>query len=304
MNLQPWMRPEHLAPGDTKSLHGDWSGLELHTIRSTDDSFFETAFGALWAEFGAAGEMEQATVIAERMKWNPSQMHDGAALLYAMQLITRDGEFVAVRDHTAILLANEPGAIVHLSHNLVAPAWRRSGIAGWLRALPVSTALEALAAAGHPLNAPITLVGEMEHFNPSNAATGIRLTAYEKAGYKMVDPELVDYWQPDFRDPQVIDQENGPKPIPLCLMLRRIDREHEEFISGGEARQSVNALYKMYGRGFRARDMKVVFETLKNYPPAHSHIPLVPPTSVQTSHPDEGRLLPPIQKWKTGFCAK
>ena len=277
MSLLPWMRPEHLAPGDTKSLQGDWSGLELHTIRSADDPFFETAFGALWAEFGAAGEMEQAGVIAERMKWHPSQMHDEAALLYAMQLITRNGEFVGVRDHTAILLENERGAIVHLSHNLVAPAWRRSGIAGWLRALPVSTALEALAAAGRQLDTPVTLVGEMEHFNPSNAATGIRLTAYEKAGYKMVDPELVDYWQPDFRDPRIIDQENGPQPIPLCLMLRRIGREHEEFVSGAEVRQSVNALYKMYGRGFRARDMQLVFETLKTYPPADAHIPLVPP---------------------------
>jgi GNAT superfamily N-acetyltransferase len=284
------MRPEHLAPGDTKSLQGDWSGLELHTIRSTVDSFFETAFGELWTEFGAAGEMEQSSVIAKRMKWHPSQMLDGAALLYAMQLITRNGEFVAVRDHTAILLANEPGAIVHLSHNLVAPAWRRSGIAGWLRALPVSTALEALAAAGRPLDAPVTLVGEMEHFNPSHAATGIRLAAYEKAGYKMVDPELVDYWQPDFRDPRIIDQEKGPQPIPLCLMLRLIGREHEEFVSGAEVRQCVNALYKMYGRGFRQQDMQAVLETIKNYPPPHTRIRLVPPTRAVKNHPKQARL--------------
>lgn len=285
MNLQPWMRPEHLAPGDTKSLQGDWSGLELHTIRSAADPFFKTAFGALWEEFGAAGEMEQEEVIAERMKWHPSQMHDEAALLYAMQLITRNGEFVAVRDHTAILLANEPGAIVHLSHNLVAPAWRRSGVAGWLRAMPVSTAREALAAAGRPPDAPITLVGEMEHFDPSRSATEIRLTAYEKAGYKMVDPALVDYRQPDFRDPRLIDQENGPQPIPLCLMLRRIGKEHEEFVSGAEVRQSVNALYKMYGRGFRKQDMQAVLETLKNYPQHHARIPLVPPTSAVKNLP-------------------
>jgi hypothetical protein len=251
----------------------------LHTIRSTADPFFEAAFGALWEEFAAAGEMEQAGVIAKRMKWHPSQMHDEAALLYAMQLITRNDEFVAVRDHTAILLENEPGAIVHLSHNLVASAWRRSGIAGWLRALPVSTAREALAAAGRPIDAPVTLVGEMEHFNPSNAATEIRLTAYEKAGYKMVSPELVDYLQPDFRDPRIIDQENGPQPIPLCLMLRRIGREQEEFVSGAEVCQVVNALYKMYGRSFRKQDMQAVFENLNNYPPPHTRIPLVPPTS-------------------------
>ena len=278
------MRPEHLAPGDTKSLQCNWSGLELHTIRSPKDPFFETAFGALWKEFCVAGEMEQAGVIAERMKWHPLEICDGAALLYAMQLITRNDEFVAVRDHTAILLANEPGAIVHLSHNLVAPAWRRSGIAGWLRALPVSTALEALEAAGRPLNAPITLVGEMEHFNPSNAATGIRLTDYKNAGYKMVAPELVDYRQPDFRDPRIIDQENGPQPIPLCLMLRRIGREHEEFVSGAEVRQSVNALYKMYGRGFQQRDMQAVLETLCYYPSPDARIPLVPPKRVVKNH--------------------
>lgn len=292
MNLQPWMRPEHLAPGDTKSLQGDWSGLELHTIRSTDDPFFETAFGALWEEFGAAGEMEQEGVITERMKWHPSQMHEGSALLYAMQLITRRGEFVAVRDHTVILLENEPGAIVHLSHNLVAPAWRRSGIAGWLRALPISTARETLAATGRPPNTPITLVGEMEHFNPESEATGIRLKAYEKAGYKMVDPALVDYRQPDFRDPQIIDQENGPQPIPLCLMLRRIGREHEEFVSGTEVRQSVNALYKMYGRGFRKQDMQAVHETLKNYPPPHARIPLIRPTSVLKNPKQAGDISP------------
>lgn len=284
MNLQPWMRPEHLAPGDLKSLQCDWSGLELHTIRSPKDPFFKIAFGALWEEFGEAGEMEQARVVAERMKWHPSEMRSGAALLYAMQLVTRNGEFVAVRDHTAILIEGAPGAVVHLSHNLVSPSWRRTGITGWLRALPVSTALEALALAGQPIEAPITLVGEMEHFNPKSAATGIRLTAYEKAGYKMVDPELVDYWQPDFRDPKVIDQENGPKPIPLFLMLRRIGREHEDFVSGAEVLHCVKALYKMYGQGFRECDMRVVLETLKSYPRPEAHIPLALPTRAVKEH--------------------
>lgn len=278
------MRPGHLAPGDTKSLQGDWSGMELHTIRSAEDPLFETAFSALWEEFGSAGEMEQATVIANRMKWHPSRTRDGAALLYAMQLVTRHGEFVAVRDHTAILLEGETGAVVHLSHNLVAPAWRRSGIAGWLRALPLATAHEALAAAGRAAGEPVSMVGEMEHFNSLHAATEIRLTAYEKAGYKMVDPAVIDYRQPDFRDLQTIDRENGPQPVPLCLMLRRIGREHEEFVSGAEVRRSVNALYKMYGRGFRKQDMRAVLETLENYPPPHALIPLLPPTQAVMNH--------------------
>jgi hypothetical protein len=68
-------------------------------------------------------------------------------------------------------------------------------------------------------------------------------------------------------------------------MLRRIGREHEEFVNGAEVRQSVNALYKMYGRGFRKQDMQAVLNTLKKYPPPHARIPLVPPTRAVKNHP-------------------
>ena len=53
MNLQPWMIPSDLAPGDAKSLARDWSDVELHRIESSDDPHFDTAFGALWSQFGA-----------------------------------------------------------------------------------------------------------------------------------------------------------------------------------------------------------------------------------------------------------
>jgi hypothetical protein len=95
----------------------------------------------------------------------------------------------------------------------------------------------------------------------------------------MVDPLLVGYHQQDFRDPRIIGRENGPKPVPRCLMLHRIGREREEFVSSAEVHQCVNAFYKMYGWGFRARDIQVVFETLKTYPSANTHIPLVLPIS-------------------------
>ena len=279
MNLQPWMIPEHLAPGDARSLEGDWADMELHRITSPEDPFFSQAFGALSAEFGDAGEMEQASVIARRMQWLPEQMINGASMQYALQLVTRRGEFVAVRDHTVIILESEPGAVVHLSHNLVAPDWRRSGIAGWMRALPVATAMDSIQTLRLPSASPVTLVGEMEHFDPTRSATLVRLTAYEKAGFKMVDPELVSYLQPDFRDPAEIDISSGPQPLPLTLMLRRIGREAEGFVSGAEILHNVKALYKMYASEFRSADMYQVYESLKNYPAAGARIPLKPPTA-------------------------
>ena len=49
MNLAPWMEPAHLAPGDAKSLQGDWTEFTLHHIRDTASAGFDMAFGALWS---------------------------------------------------------------------------------------------------------------------------------------------------------------------------------------------------------------------------------------------------------------
>ncbi len=272
------MIPAHLAPGDTKSLEGNWSEIELHRIEHAGDPFFEMAFGALWNEFGFKGEMEQAEVIADRLKWNLRQSINGASLRYALVLLTHRGEFVAVRDHTVILLEDQPGAVVHMSHNLVAREWRRSGIAGWSRALPVSTALECLAELKHPTDSSVTLVGEMEALDKSQPDTQVRLTAYEKAGFKMVDPSRVNYLQPDFRHPEEIDKTNGPIPVPLRLMLRRVGREVETSVSGAEVLHVVNALYRMYGVGFRNSDMQVVMDSVSAYPASSESIALLPPT--------------------------
>jgi len=278
MSLQEWMIPGDLAPGDKKSLERDWSGIELHRIESTTDQHFDTAFGALWAEFGSAGEIEQADVLAERLRWDSSIFINGCAMRYRMMLVTAGGQFAAVRDHTAIVLEHSPGAVVHLSHNLVGPAWRRSGIAGWLRALPVTTARSVLAAQNRPTNSPITLVGEMEHPDISKPGTQIRLKAYEKAGYRKVDPARVNYLQPDFRPPREIDLSSGPQPIPLTLVVRRVGREAEEFITGSEVRHIAASLYKMYGAAFRAQDMAAVEATLADYPGDDEKIRLVLPS--------------------------
>jgi len=279
MSLQPWMNPCDLAPGDQKCLQRDWSAVDLHRIGRTDDPHFDVAFGALWAEFGAIGEIEQADVLAFRMRWDPARIEAGCAMRYRMMLVTSGGRFAAVRDHTAIVLEGESGTVVHLSHNLVAPEWRRTGLAAWMRALPVTTARNALAAQRRSPDEPITLVGEMEHPDRLDPATLVRLTAYEKAGYKKVDPARVGYLQPDFRAHHEIDGTGGPQPIPLGLIVRRVGREAEDVISGAEVRRIAASLYKMYGAGFRTQDMEVVHKSLESYPPPEEPIRLIPPTT-------------------------
>lgn len=272
------MIPGDLAPGDCKCLERDWSDVELSRVESADDPGFDQAFGALWAEFGAKGEIEQASVLSKRLRWHGQLQDNGYGLRYRLMLVTSGGKFVAVRDHTSIVPKEEDAAYVHLSHNLVAPEWRRTGVAGWLRALPVQTARHGLAALKKPETSPITLIAEMEYPDPTVEATAIRLGAYEKAGYLKVDPSRIAYVQPDFGSPEQIDLAGGPKPLPLTLMVRRVGREADRQITGREVKAIVTALYKMYECTFRARDMAEVWKTLVDYPADGERIDLVQPT--------------------------
>lgn len=277
--LLPWMIPADLAPGDAKSAALDATGYELHRIRDPGNAEFGLAYGALWDEFGAHGEMETLDVITRRLRWNPATLTHGCALLYELLLVTRDGAFVGVRDHTAIVRPGFGLAVVHLSHNLVAPAFRRTGIAGWLRALPVQAARAALAAQGRDTPHPIALVAEMEPADPANAARTIRLTAYERAGYRKIDPTAIRYLQPDFRPPLEINATGGPAPLPLDLLVRLVGEETRATLPASAVRGITESLYRMYAVGFRPADMAPLWRHLETFPPGETPIPLVPPSA-------------------------
>ena len=237
----PGLTPQDLAPGDLRSASLDLARFSIAHIRSVDDPLFETAYALLWAEFGARHEMERRETLERRLALAPQ-------MRYELLLVQHAGRPAAVRDHTAIRAAH--GVVVHLSHNLVLPAWRRTGLAGWMRALPL------LAARELDPGAAVTLAAEMESPHGADPARSIRLQAYEKAGFRKVDPAALRYHQPDFRAPGEIDAAGGPRPLPLQLVLRRVGREAETSIPGRDLRSIVRALYEMYGRQFRAADLQ------------------------------------------------
>lgn len=267
----PPISPRDLAPGDGKSVSVDLAAFEFTRIRSVDDPLFAEAYERLWEEFGPKDELELRETLDQRFRLAP-------AMLYEMWIVRKDGELLAVRDHTAITTPDGTHAVVHLSHVLVALAARRTGLTGWLRALPIATARECLAQHGAASGAHITLVAEMEYPQPDDPARMIRLQAYEKAGFRKIDPGMVHYHQPDFRAPAVIDASGGARPLPFQLIVRRVGREHERVISGAETRQLVQALYAIYGPQFRAADLAHPLLSLENYPYDTAMIPLLPPT--------------------------
>ncbi len=208
-----------LAPGDEKSASLDLSRFEVVRIASPEDPLFELAYDALDREFGAIDELETRDVLRRRLG-RPAE----DPMTYEMLLVRCEGAVAAVRDHTVLLSDGE--AFVHLSHALVMPVWRRTGLAGWLRAWPVESARRCLGES----SGEITLVAEMEHLSPLHPERFPRLRAYEKAGFFKVDPSVVPYVQPDFRPPEIIDQSGERRPLPFSLVVRRIgarDRNHD-----------------------------------------------------------------------------
>ena len=282
MVAPPLLIPEDLAPGDVRGLEVDWTGLRLERVRSADHPLFARLYDRLWREFGALGEMEKREVIADRLAWDPRRPVKHHALRYEMLAVLAGDEVVGLRDHTAIVprpphRPSHPGqVIVHLSHLIVEPPMRGGGLSAWLRALPLQTARECAAAAGEPDSDRITLVAEMEHPDRRSANVMARLRSYERAGFRKIDPDAVRYMQPDFRPAAEIDA-SGVQPVPLALVIRRVGREHEPTVSGGEVRDLVRALYSMFGAHARADHMAPLWALLDHFPGPGETVALRPP---------------------------
>jgi GNAT superfamily N-acetyltransferase len=248
VSVDPLPLADDLAPGDRGAAAFDWSELTIRRVGGAGDADFAPAYDRLWAEFGPRGEMERREVIAARLAWDPARPAGGAALLYELVVVRRTGTIVALRDHTAVVLLDARGrprpgpTVVHLSHVLVEPAERRSGLAAWLRALPLAAARRCARAAGRTGDPAVVLVAEMEHPAPAALA---RLRAYERAGFRKLDPAAAPYAQPDFRPPDVLAVV-PPEPVPLALVLRRVGREDEAVMPAAEVRTVVESLYAVY----------------------------------------------------------
>ncbi len=280
MRQASWMVPSDLAPGDHKSQSRDWSNLTLQSVESAAHPAFAVAYQALWNEFGSAGEMERAATLARRLQRNPHSPEAGCTLTYCLQLLMEGDKLVAVRDHTVIL--REASVVIHLSHNLIEPEYRRTGLAGWLRALPLQSAKSVLKASGVSSDLPITLVAEMEPADDSPKRMA-RLIAYEKAGFRKIPSLQTPYRQPDFRSTEEIDASGGARTIPLSLVVRRVGQESEDSLKSKEVRNIVESLYLMYGADFRATDMATLFKNLATYPDPTETLALLSPTTREAS---------------------
>lgn len=263
---------EDLAPGDQRAGGLDVTRLRIHIIRDPDDPLFPRIYERLWHEFGHRNEMETRDVIVARLAHDLRDRVAGHGLQYQLLAILDGDEIVGLRDHTAIVPPDSIATLVHLSHVIVEPRHRGTGLAGWLRALPLQAARACSQQLGRPCTA-ITLVGEMEH--PDDAPdVQTRLRSYDRAGFRKLDPRQVPYHQPDFRPAAEIDA-TEVRPVPLMLVLRRVGREHEHEVPAAEVREIVTGLYTLFAVHQRREHMLPLW-TLQGALPAAGTVPLLP----------------------------
>lgn len=278
------LRPEDLAPGDRGVAARDWSDLAVRRVEDADDPDFALAYGRLFAEFGESGAMEAMSVIRDRLAWDPARPVGAAALAYELLVVRRAGAVAALRDHTAVVLVGEGGrprpgpVVVHLSHALVEPPHRGSGLAAWLRALPLQAARRCAAAAGVAPAAGVVLVAEMDPADPADPASFVRLRSYQRAGFRKLDPAAAPYAQPDFR-PASAWPGGEPQALPFDLVLRRVGREGEDAMPAAEAAAVVEAIYAVYGAHVPAAALEPLRADAARWTARRAPLRLLPPTS-------------------------
>ena len=282
--MEASLRAEDLAPGDREAAARDWEDLRVRRVASVADPDFAVAYERLFSEFGPRGEMETRAVIAERLAWDPARPVGRVALAYELLVLRRAGELAALRDHTAVVRLAAHGRpaegplVVHLSHAFVAPAHRGTGLAAWLRALPLQTARRCAAAAGCAPSTRVVLVAEMEAPDPAEPGRMPRLRSYERAGFQKIDPAAAPYAQPDFRAPEVLAGAT-PRPVPLELVLRRVGREHESAMPAAEVAAVVEAIYAVYAVHVPAPALDPLRTAAKDWTARHASFRLLPPTA-------------------------
>ena len=277
----PFLDSVDLAPGD-QVPHPDLpDGLRLEIIDSADHPAYDQVFEMLMEQFGDKREMETREVIEDRLSWQGNCILNGRHMLYHLMALFQGEHCVGVRDHTAIIDPKQGPVVVHLSHVLVHPEWRRRGLVTILRTLPVSTARELASQVGRP-DASIVLFCEMDPLDMEDPPNRIRRLSYEKANFKGI-PSGLGYLQPDFREPAVIEEDAcGTLPVELDLLFRFVGNEAQSVMDRDELILAIGHIYTMYATGMSHREMQPCYSWLAGFEQESMRVfPLFPPTQTR-----------------------
>lgn len=215
--------------------------FRFEVLEDPESSAFEAAYGMLDAFFGAKGELEERSALARFTRERVIPYGPGLEGHYRMVVAWAGKEIAGVRDCYVDLDLSGRMCLVALSHAYIAPPWRRSGLGALFRALPATLARRTVEERfSEPETVPIVVAAEMEPADPAQPDTVVRLIAYGRSGFSVLDPRRVPYSQPDFRDLEGLGATHTA--IPLLPVVRWVDQP--------EARSMPPALAAAYPRLF------------------------------------------------------
>ncbi|EYF06030.1 hypothetical protein [Chondromyces apiculatus] len=253
-----------IQPDDVPASEGGdkvSAALQRFTLDvAVNQADFDTGYRALDAMFGPRGEIERPEVL---LRWSSGPRHPPAAWPTQVQsayhlILARDhersGDLAGIRDCFVTLDVRARRCVVLLSHTLVLPPYRRTGLAALLRAAPIGLCRRALAAAGlDPTSAEIILFAEMEPVVAEEPDTVIRLLAYGRAGFRVIPPATFPYVQPDFRNLAALSLDASP--IPLLAVVRQVGEESRTTMPRARAQGCLEQIHAIHACDNRLEDI-------------------------------------------------
>src|SRR5262249_30396028 len=112
----------------------------LERVTEPDGALFARAYGMLHEFFGPRGELQNASILRGLVRPPDCRFGDGLHARYHLVVAWHGDELVAVRDCYTEVDPARRLCLIALSHSLVAPAHRRSGLAALLRTFPIELA--------------------------------------------------------------------------------------------------------------------------------------------------------------------
>lgn len=191
--------PADLSPLDRPKALPALERYRLERVERAPSPAFDAAYEMLASFFLARGELEERSALIRFIEDGVLPFGPGLEGHYHMVVAYDGDELVGVRDCYAELDLEQGVCLVALSHSFVAPEHRRGGLAALLRAVPLGLARQTVRERfGRPV--PTLVIAEMESVHPDEPETVVRLLAYGRSGFRVMDPRRMPYSQPEFRD--------------------------------------------------------------------------------------------------------
>jgi hypothetical protein len=250
---------------------------------ATDRAQFEEGFALLHLQFGPLGEMEREEVLTAWFDRGSLSAPDAKIPARYHMLLARDelGTIAGVRDLWVTIDRPANRVVVVLSHSLVLPPYRRSGLASLFRAVPVALARAALP------DAEVVVCAEMDMVRPDDRDTIVRLMAYGRAGFRAIPPRVIGYAQPPFGE-----WTDDARPIPMLAIVRNVGSESAPTIPLPLARAFVEHYHAVQDCHCDPRQMAAVRANVERAFAAHPSDPVE--LAALPRHPAERDLVRPF----------